>query len=286
MSDPFLIHGPAIISFSGGRTSAYMLWRILQAHGGTLPPGVHVVFANTGPEMPATLDFVRDCETHWGVPIVWLEYCRDPATRRIRAEVVGHNSASRAGEPFEAMLGAKNMLPNPVTRFCTTELKIRTVKRWVREVLGWDRWVNVVGLRADEPGRVERMERGNAARKERFTTTAPLSEARVEEIDVLRFWRAQPFDLRLRGRHEGNCDGCFLKARGAISRMWADYPDRMQWWADMETKKVGIAKPSAARFRADREQYAVLGALTKAQGILPLDLEDQAVPCDAAVCGV
>ena len=36
MSEPFLITGPAIISVSGGRTSGYMLWRILQAHGGTL----------------------------------------------------------------------------------------------------------------------------------------------------------------------------------------------------------------------------------------------------------
>lgn len=41
MSDPFLIEGPAAISFSGGRTSALMLRRILDAHGGTLPPDVH-----------------------------------------------------------------------------------------------------------------------------------------------------------------------------------------------------------------------------------------------------
>jgi len=47
----FLITGPAVISFSGGRTSAYMLWRILQAHGGILPDDVVVCFANTGREM-------------------------------------------------------------------------------------------------------------------------------------------------------------------------------------------------------------------------------------------
>jgi hypothetical protein len=38
--DPFLITGPAVISFSGGRTSGYMLHRIVQAHGGmALPSG-------------------------------------------------------------------------------------------------------------------------------------------------------------------------------------------------------------------------------------------------------
>ncbi len=37
MVDPYFITGPTIISFSGGRTSAYMLHQILQAYSGTLP---------------------------------------------------------------------------------------------------------------------------------------------------------------------------------------------------------------------------------------------------------
>ena len=52
MSSPYLIKEQAIISFSGGRTSAFMLWKILEAHGGTLPDNLKVVFANTGKEMP------------------------------------------------------------------------------------------------------------------------------------------------------------------------------------------------------------------------------------------
>ena len=95
MADPFLITGPAVISFSGGRTSAYMLWRILQAHGGQLPGDVVVCFANTGREMPATLDFVHECATRWGVHVTWLEYRRDAETGRTWTEVVNHNSASQ-----------------------------------------------------------------------------------------------------------------------------------------------------------------------------------------------
>ncbi len=61
MTDPYLIEGPALISFSGGRTSAYLLKHVLDAYGGTLPNNVIACFANTGKEMPQTLDFVRDC---------------------------------------------------------------------------------------------------------------------------------------------------------------------------------------------------------------------------------
>ena len=74
MSDPFKILEPTVISFSGGRTSAYMLWRILQSNGGGLPEEAIVCFANTGKEEEATLQFVRDCGKNWNVPIHWVEY--------------------------------------------------------------------------------------------------------------------------------------------------------------------------------------------------------------------
>ena len=72
MQDPFKISGPTCISFSGGRTSAFMLHRVLEANSG-LPEEAIVCFANTGKEDEATLEFVRDCSVNWQVPIVWLE---------------------------------------------------------------------------------------------------------------------------------------------------------------------------------------------------------------------
>jgi 3'-phosphoadenosine 5'-phosphosulfate sulfotransferase (PAPS reductase)/FAD synthetase len=79
MSDPFKVTEPTVISFSGGRTSAYLLWRVMQANGG-MPEEAIAVFANTGKEEEATLEFVRDCEANWGVEIHWLEY-RDEAPK-------------------------------------------------------------------------------------------------------------------------------------------------------------------------------------------------------------
>lgn len=264
MMDPFLITGPAIIIVSGGRTSGYMLWRILQAHGGTLPADVHAVFANTGREMPATLDFVRDIGAHWNVPITWLEFT---ARRADGFREVNHNSASRDGEPFAALLSAQSALPNPVQRSCTTELKIRTIKRWVMQEMGWRHWSNVVGLRADEPARVARTK---APRKDRWTVATPLADAGVTVGDVAEFWRAQPFDLGLKGKWEGNCDGCFLKSRAAILRMAHEYPERMAWWAEMEAVPRGTAGRGRL-FRKDRQPYAALSTLVQSMPRLPMD---------------
>ena len=56
----YKIPTPACISFSGGRTSGFMLKQILNTYGGELPDDIKVCFANTGKEMPETLDFVHE----------------------------------------------------------------------------------------------------------------------------------------------------------------------------------------------------------------------------------
>ncbi|MBA4754578.1 MAG: phosphoadenosine phosphosulfate reductase family protein [Sphingobium sp.] len=220
-----------MISFSGGRTSAYMLKMILDAHGGTLPDDVHVCFANTGKEREETLRFVHDCATHWGVNVRWLEWrTRDvsvPLTDRF--EEVGYNSASRDGEPFAGLIAAKSYTPNAVTRFCTSELKVRVIKHFMQS-LGYKNWQNVVGLRHDEQHRVARSRKPN---KEAWSNCLPLDDAKVSNRDVRAFWREQPFDLQLLP-FEGNCDGCFLKARPKLWEIERTRPGTLDWWARME----------------------------------------------------
>lgn len=281
--NPYKIDGPAILSCSGGRTSGFMLFQILAAHGGTLPPDMVVTFANTGKERPETLDFVRDMQDHWGVPIVWLE--RVPGDHGQRFQVVGHNSASRAGEPFDQLIREKNYLPNPVTRFCTIELKIRVMRDYARS-LGWDHWTNIVGLRADEPGRVASALARNEEGKERWKNVCPLHTAGVTEADVLAFWGAQPFDLQLES-YEGNCDLCFLKGRGKLTRIMADRPDLAGWWINAEAEPKS-SNPAGARFRSDRESYAVMLDGVQRQGVLPLhlatDVFDSRESCGDTAC--
>jgi hypothetical protein len=224
MSDPFRIEGPAVISFSGGRTSGYMLRRVLDSG---LQPDVHVLFADTGRERDETYQFVRECEEQWSVPIHWVK---------------------RPGY-FTQLITDRRTLPNPAQRWCTQELKIRPMRDWM-VARGYEHWLSVVGIRADEPRRIAKMREANEARKERWEVVLPLADAGVMLADVTGFWRAQPFDLRLRP-WEGNCTICFLKHVAKRERIAKDRPDLLAWWVEQERR-------TGQFFRLSEPDYATL----------------------------
>ncbi|MCK2094597.1 phosphoadenosine phosphosulfate reductase family protein [Thauera aromatica] len=276
MHDPFKITQPTCISFSGGRTSAYMLWRVLQANGG-MPADTVVCFANTGKEVEATLRFVRECAERWQVPIHWLEY-RETEPGFV---VVDFATASREGEPFEALIRKRQYLPNPVARGCTTSLKIRPMHKFVRS-LGWTEWDQFIGIRADEQRRVAKIRaRGHSTESASEIMCMPLAEAGITVHDVIDFWQSQPFDLRLlsvNGRTlEGNCDLCFLKPRGQRLALIKARPEAAEWWIRMESLNLA-SKPSGARFRADGPCYADLARFAACQGDL-FDSTDEPISC-------
>lgn len=233
-----LPEGNVAIAFSGGRTSAYMLHQILEANG-DLPERVVVSFQNTGREMPETLDFVQECSDRWGVKVVWLEY----RPHKPLYEVVSHNSASRNGEPFTALIQKRKYLPNNQMRFCTIEMKILAARRYARS-LGWDEWTVARGIRADEAHRATQTD------DKRITNWHPLNDAGVSKREILDWWSRQPFDLRVpEGR--GNCDGCFLKSEANLAALARDYPERHQWWQEMEDMASDWTLGNGAKFRKE-----------------------------------
>lgn len=228
-TSPYFCHGPTLVSFSGGRTSAYMLFQVLCAHGGVLPDYVVVAFANTGQELEETLRFVHECGTRWGVRIFWVEW-RPPASERLRLvipaelqrdrkaskeenarraaerkrlreiaeagrrfEHVGFNSADREGRWFAELIRRKQVLPNQDLRYCTEKLKVETMK-WLMISLGYSTWYNIVGLRADERHRVIKQVLRNATGLERFVSGCPMAVAGVTKLVIWRFWLGRNVD--------------------------------------------------------------------------------------------
>lgn len=275
--DPFRISDRTAISFSGGRTSAYMLWRVLQSHGGKLPPEVAVCFANTGKEREETLQFVRDCGRHWGVDIVWLEYRADGAG----FAQVDFDTASRNGEPFEAIIRQRQYLPNPVTRFCTVELKIRTMHKYLQST-GWTDWDDMVGIRADEPRRAAKIRANPSGGHAGPERVMPLADAGITKADVGAFWAAQPFNLGLRTRDgttaEGNCDLCFLKGPRKVMTLIRANPHKAIWWARQEATGLS-SKQDGAVFRNDRPSYQQMYDFAVNQGdMFPGSYDMSALP--------
>lgn len=273
---------PVLLSVSGGRTSGFMLWATLQAYGGTLPDNVHVVFFNTGKEFEETLRFVHEQSVRWGVRITWLEF--DPS-EPFQTGVVGLNSASRNGEPFEAVIRERGMLPNPVASICSQYLKVKRGIAYMRDMLGLESWLNVIGLRHDEPRRVAKQLARNEGSKEAFETALPLHSARINRRHVSTFWKAQPFDLALPDNDGktplGNCDLCFKKRKATIMGIMRLFPQTPHWWIRMEMDAPALGNlrgPELATFRADRPTYRQMWEYVQDQG----DIEDdgeESLPC-------
>lgn len=253
------------ISFSGGRSSAYMLYQILNANSG-LPDNAIVTFANTGREMPETLDFVQECSHKWGVKIHWLEYSRD--TKDLY-RLVDYETGSRDGRPFEVLINHKKYLPNIAARFCTTELKILPMKRFLTKKMGWENWVCAVGLRADESHRAKK------GSKDRWSYLYPMINDGVTKQHIKDFWQKQSFDLSLSNASgstpKGNCDFCFLKSEAILASMAKQHPDRVKWWVEME-------KSSGSTFRKGRDLAEFVDFVSRQQDWV---FEEQGFFCQA-----
>ena len=283
----YYINEPSCISFSGGRTSAFMLHKILDAHDGDLPEFAKVTFANTGKEMPQTLDFVRDCGKNWGVDIAWLERFARPAREDEKnkyvyeTKVVDYDSASRNGEPFAALIKARRYAPNPVARFCTADLKIRAIRDYLVDQCGFETpYLSFIGIRGDEVRRAVKMNGKIESGQERYL---PLYLDGVTAKDVGKFWDQNDFDLDLPNNNGvtdwGNCDLCFLKGHKKKQSIINARPELADWWIEQEeslTELVG----KAAYFRSDQPSYRIMKTKAIEQTSIFDDIfDDETIPC-------
>jgi 3'-phosphoadenosine 5'-phosphosulfate sulfotransferase (PAPS reductase)/FAD synthetase len=282
MSDPYRIEGPALISFSGGRTSAFMLHEILRAYDGQLPPDVVVAFSNTGKERPETLRFAATIEARWGAHVYWLEYRDD-----VRGfDVVGPNSASLYGEPFDALIDKKQRLPNGRERWCTEFLKVKPTHDFMK-MIGYGEpgdYIEAIGLRYDEGHRI--LKGFARAEEDGRRICYPLANAKITKRDVNAFWwgegrryetseQPQGFDLELPPLW-GNCDLCFAMGVAIREERIRQDPDVAPWWAAAEHRTGGtFSKRESVK---DLQRRAVLKQETP-------DLFDEEEG-DAAECGL
>lgn len=234
-----------LISFSGGETSAYMTWWLLN-HARDQYAEIVVVFANTGQENEETLEFVRDCDRHFGFGTVWIEAVQHHGERKSPSfRVVDFATADRSGAVFEDEI-AKYGIPNTKFRDCTKYLKRRPIEAYARSI-GWEAGTYdlAIGIRADE---IDRM----SAEREKRRIVYPLVTLNITKPQINLWFSRQPFRLRLKG-YQGNCKWCWKKTLRKHLTLIGERPEIYDFPRRMEAE-YGRHGPEFHRDPATRRQ--------------------------------
>ena len=224
-----------LISFSGGETSAFMLWWLLQNKSDEYD--FTVVFANTGRENGQSLQFVKRCGEHFNCEIVWLEavihpqYNKGTTHRIVTFETATRNQdwKLRNNTPFEEMV-KKYGLANISARFSTRELKERPIHSYMKS-LGFKKWQyeTFIGIRVDEFDRM-------SSKKSQYKLRYPLVSWKPFTKQHVNFWWMQmPFRLELQG-WEGNCITCYKKNLDKLIQIMIDDSWKFEFDEYLETK--------------------------------------------------
>lgn len=236
-----------VVSFSGGKTSAYMSWFLINRYSDKY--NLHFVFANTGQEHENTLEFVDRCDKEFGLGVVWLESVLRAGRKSCGHRVVDFASASRKGEPFEQMI-IKYGIPNKSFPHCTRELKINPVSSYERSI-GLNNPIRAIGIRLDEDRRKSDDKR----------LVYPLCDWEpTDKIDVNNFWESMPFNLEIM-EHQGNCLTCFKKSDRKLFMIAKENPEWFEFNSRMENKyKYAGATDERGRvfFRSNRSTEVLL----------------------------
>lgn len=267
------------ISFSGGKTSAYMTKMLLDHFRKHEPEReISVVFANTGQEHEETLKFVQRCDEAFGFGVMWLEA---EVTHRKRVatgyRIVNFDTASRKGEPFEEVI-KKYGIPNKSYNHCTRETKLAPMISYYNSI-GWKHgeYSVAIGIRADEIDRIsmKTMSKGGFY---------PCADAGVTKGDVREWWAQQDFNLNI-PEHLSNCTWCWKKSLRKLMTLTQSHPEIFEFPRRMEAehalsggpRRDGGVKEPRIFFRENNSTETLFAKA--AEGFTPYE-DDKFIPFD------
>lgn len=225
------------ISFSGGRTSAYMTKMLLDHYSDKYE--FIVTFANTGMEHEKTLEFINNCDKYFGFNTIWLEADVKHGERKSTGfKVVNFETASRNGEPFHEVV-KKYGVPNQSYPHCTRELKLNVMRSYLKSIgIKHTEIKTAIGIRMDELRRVSET-------AEKLMIEYPLiKDFPSDKEDILDWWSEQDFDLEI-DEWDGNCKGCFKKSFKKLFKQLDSDPSLLEFHISMENMypQIGNKKP-------------------------------------------
>jgi 3'-phosphoadenosine 5'-phosphosulfate sulfotransferase (PAPS reductase)/FAD synthetase len=234
-------------SISGGKTSSYLakhypadynLFSLVRIEDKECTPKdkklVQLVSDKIGMEFIATaesdltLKVVLDLEQLIGTEIKWL-----------------------TGKTFEQIIKDRsNYLPNQMTRFCTTEMKMRPIANFCRDEI--KEIVSMrLGIRYDENHRVDysntdfKFHNGYSKNGRNKWKTEKYRELDYYLVDnqiehyIIFLWS---LSTNIEFPPDSNCVGCFHKPVQQLRKNWDDESLKMQWFANQEIGRKKFKK--------------------------------------------
>lgn len=227
-----------IVSFSGGRTSAYMVWLFEQKRKSE-GLDVEYLFNDTGAEHPKTYEFIRNVVAHFGIDLTCLRAKVNPEKGKGSTYTqISLDECKPDLKPFRAVCEVYGT-PSFSAAPCTREMKTVPAKKYCQDKYGKDGYLNWIGIRIDEPKRlaiVDKQVDMFAAEKKVNKSKANVRYlAQISDCtkqDVLDFWKEMPFDLEIE-EHLGNCVFCVKKGSNKIALAARDEPAMARQFIDM-----------------------------------------------------
>lgn len=212
-----------VVSFSGGRTSAYLVITAIEKFG---VENVDVVSMDTGAEHPMTYEFMRQFHAYileaYGVEITYLRTdFSTPLGEGNKYHILEIDEIGSDLKPFHEMI-KKYGVPYIGGMFCTDRMKLVPFTKYCQEKYGRGNYEAWLGIRADEPKRL--------TPKKGIRYLAEISD--FEKEDILEFWAGMLFDLDI-PEWLGNCIFCPKKSNLKLAAAQRDEPELYHSFLEM-----------------------------------------------------
>ena len=203
------------------------------------------------------------------------------------------------GLTFEGLIDhpSNNMLPSPLRRYCTADLKMKPMFEWWLKTIKTPALFRI-GFRANEQRRAKNViekynENGFLEMKHiigkhkngnnKWKTTEwqrqehPLIsiDNPIYKDDVEKYWKGKP----VRFAEINNCVGCFHRSVPLLKKMWETHGNKMQFFSDLEKDRK---YPGDTLKASDDITYQKIKEW-KLQTELSFDDFDE---CDSGYCGL
>lgn len=207
-----------ILGLSGGKDSTALAIHIMQNY-----PDIHekieYYFTDTGEELPEIYTYLELLEQYLGKKIQYIKADMNEDNKpSFRVSFAGeHDERS----PFEVMLFDRNKgyLPSPQARWCTRQLKIEPMEKWI----GSDHCISYIGIRADEN---RTGYNSNGKKNTNITGVYPFQDDNItiqDVFDILNKTVGMPDYYKWKTR--SGCTFCYYQRRVEFAVLYFLYPN-------------------------------------------------------------